>query len=96
MSDGLKILSGLSPIAMPEVRRDDPAQIKGAAEQFEALLIGQVLKSAREAGDGHGWLGSEDQAGQTMGELAEQHLSQMIASSGGFGLARLMQQGLRR
>ena len=34
----------------------DPAKIRDAAQQFEALLIGQILRSARESGKG--WLGS--------------------------------------
>jgi peptidoglycan hydrolase FlgJ len=75
-------------------RRNDPAQVSQAAEQFEALLLGQLMKSAREASGGGGWLGAEDEAGQTMGELAEQHLAQSIAAGGGLGLARMIRQGL--
>jgi hypothetical protein len=33
----------------------DPAKIRDAAQQFEALLLGQILRSARENG---GWMGS--------------------------------------
>ena len=38
----------------------DPAKAQDAAQQFEALLMGQILRSAREGGTG--WLGSEDDA----------------------------------
>ncbi len=93
MSEILRLGTAVPPVEMGEIRRQDPAQVRQAAEQFEALLIGQMMRSAREAGGG-GWLGSEDQAAQTMGELAEQHLSQVIAAGGGFGLARLIRQGL--
>jgi len=37
---------------------DTPEKISGVAKQFEALMIGQMLKSAREASGG-GWLGNE-------------------------------------
>lgn len=69
------------------------AQIHETAVQFEALLAGQIFASMRESGGG--WLGGgEDQAGATMVEFAEQHLAQVLAEQGGFGLARLIEQGL--
>lgn len=70
-------------------------QIHQTAVQFEALLAGQIFASMRESGGG--WLGGgEDQAGATMVEFAEQHLAQVLAEQGGFGLARLIEQGLAR
>jgi len=64
------------------------------ASQFEALLIGQLLKSARESSDG-GWMGTDgDEAGSSIVELAEQQLSSALASRGGLGLAKLVKQGL--
>jgi peptidoglycan hydrolase FlgJ len=74
--------------------REDPAKVKEAATQFEALLIGQMMKSMREASAG-GWSGDGgDQSGASMLELAEQQLSQMMASQGGLGLASLLVKGL--
>ena len=75
---------------------EDPVKVREAAEQFEALLIGQVLRAAREAGGGGGWFGTEEEAGQALGELAEQQLAQTMAAQGGFGLAPLIRQGLER
>ena len=69
-----------------------PAKIKKAAEDFEALLIGQMLKSVRESSTS-GW-GNSDQAGGVALDLAEQHVSQLIAANGGLGLARLISSGL--
>jgi Rod binding domain-containing protein len=74
---------------------DNSIKVKDAASQFEALLIGQLLKTAREAG-GSGWLGTgEDHAGETALELAEQHFAQVMAAQGGLGLARLVLTGLQ-
>jgi len=70
-----------------------PRNVKEAATQFEALLISQMLKSAHE--DGESWLGTgDDQAGSSMTELAEEHLAQSLATSGGLGLAKVVVRGL--
>jgi Rod binding domain-containing protein len=77
--------------------KDTPGQISGVAKQFEALMIGQMLKSAREASGG-GWLGNEndqdDQTGSLVMEMAEQGLSQAIAARGGLGLAKMVTANL--
>jgi Rod binding domain-containing protein len=74
--------------------RDTPEAIEKAATQFEALLIGEVMKSAREA-DGSGWMGTdEDEAGSTLMDVSEQQISQALASSGGLGLAKMISTGL--
>ena len=65
----------------------------GAARQFEALLIAQMLKSARETSSG--WLGTgEDQAAEPAMALAEEHFAQALSASGGLGLARLIEKNL--
>ncbi len=70
----------------------DPAKLKEAAKQFEALLIAQLLKGMRGS---EGWLGTgEDQAGESMLEIAQEHLAQVMANQGGLGLAGLLIQGL--
>lgn len=75
---------------------DTPAEIKKAATQFEALLIGEVLKTAREA-DGSGWMGTdEEEAGSTLSEMSEQQISQSLAAGGGFGLAKMISGGLTK
>jgi flagellar protein FlgJ len=75
-------------------KADDPAKVRGAAEQFEALLIGQILKSVRESGGG--WLGSGgDSSSDTATEYAEQHFATTLAKQGGLGLADLISKGLR-
>jgi Rod binding domain-containing protein len=83
------------PLAAPPRGGDDPKKIRESAQQFESLLIAQVLKTGRESGGG--WLGTgDDEAGATCVEMAEQQVAQMLAASGGLGLSRLIEQGLTR
>jgi Rod binding domain-containing protein len=67
--------------------KDTPEAIRNATEQFEALLIAQMLRHARESGGG--WMGEGDQAGGHMMGLAEEQLAQVLAARGGLGLAQL-------
>jgi flagellar protein FlgJ len=72
---------------------DDPAKIKDAAHQFEALLIGQMLKSMRESEGG--WMGTgEDEAGSSAMEYAQEMFAQSLSASGGLGLASMVAKGL--
>lgn len=73
-----------------------PDQISQAATQFEALIIGQVLKAARESSD-KGWLGTgDDQTSDMAMEMAEQGLAQGLAAQGGLGVAKMITAKLRR
>ena len=66
-------------------KSSEPTKARDAAEQFEALLVGQILRSARE---------SSGNSGDCATEYAEQHLASVIAARGGLGLARLITEGL--
>ena len=79
------------------VQAPNEAKIKTTARQFEALLIGQLLKTSREAGSS-GWLGTgdDDQPGQIGLEVGEQEFARMLASSGGLGLAKTIEAGMRQ
>ena len=71
-----------------------PSRIGDAAQQFEALLLSQILHSARGSG---GWLGiNDDAAGDSVTDFAEQQLANVLASQGGMGLAHLIAAGLHR
>jgi Rod binding domain-containing protein len=75
---------------------EDPVKLRDAASQFEALMLAQMLKCAQQA-DSEGWLGTgDDQTGGLMLEVAQEHLSQVLASQGGLGLASLIVEGLSR
>jgi peptidoglycan hydrolase FlgJ len=73
-----------------------PSKIADAAKQFEALMLGQILKTARESSDG-GWLGTgDDHSGELALELGEQQFAQAMSSRGGLGIAKLVTAGLDR
>ena len=75
----------------------DTAQLKrsGAAKDFEALLVGQMLRAVRE--EGSGWLGTgEDRASEAAFGLGEEELARTISTSGGFGLAGIIDAGLKK
>jgi Rod binding domain-containing protein len=98
-STALGLPADLAPVrdASPlKSDRDTPEAIAKAAMQFEALLIGEVLKSAREA-DGSSWTGSDDdEADSTLMEVSEQQISTALASRGGLGLAKILSAGLSK
>lgn len=67
----------------------DPRKIRDAAQQFEALLVGQLLKSARA--ESEGWLdGESDSASGPALEFAEEQLAAALSSQGGLGLAAMI------
>lgn len=84
----------LSTVPAARPKSGDPAQVRDAAEQFEALLLGQLLESAHPKG---GWLGSGGEgADETAVSFGEQQLAATMAHHGGIGLAKLVVQGLQR
>ena len=62
---------------------DDAARARDAAQQFEALLLAQMLRMARA---GSGW-GQTDSAAQGTTDFAEQQFALVLAQQGGVGLA---------
>ena len=73
--------------------QDTPEKIRDAAHQFEALLIGQMMKSVTESEGG--WMGTDDDdASSTAMEYAQEMFAQAMAAGGGFGLADLVAKGL--
>jgi Rod binding domain-containing protein len=73
--------------------KDDPAKVQDAAHQFEALLIGQMMKSMQNAEGG--WLGTdEDDASASAMEYAQEMFAQSLAAGGGLGIAKLVAKGL--
>jgi Rod binding domain-containing protein len=75
--------------------KDSPEKIRQAATDFEALLIAQMLRLARESGGGMtGDSDEQDETNSTMIELGEQQLAQALSNSGGLGLAKMVVAGL--
>ncbi len=77
----------LSMTAQPK-----PTKTADAAQQFEALLIGQMLRSAHEASQDD----DNDQSGATMTDMADQQFAQLLSKNGGMGLAHMIVTGLNK
>jgi peptidoglycan hydrolase FlgJ len=83
----------LDPSAQLTQAKDDPAKVLGAARQFEALLLGQMMKSMRDTEGG--WMGTdEDDASSSAVEYGQEMFAQSMANQGGLGLAKLLAAGL--
>lgn len=85
-------LSNAGAAALMTDSQPKPTKAKDAAQQFEALLIGQMLRSAHEASQD----ADADSSGETMLDLANQQFSQVLAKNGGMGLANLIVKGLQK
>ena len=95
VNSGIPLIQAADRISLSK-GKDSPEKVKKAAEQFEALLIGQLLKSAREAGSSSGLGTDGDNAGQTGMEMAEQQFASLLASKGGLGLSRFITANIER
>lgn len=72
-------------------RQNDPAAIKSAAQQFEALFVQMMLKSMRDATPKDEAMGSDQQ--RMYESLLDQQLSQVMATrGGGTGLAAMIEK----
>jgi Rod binding domain-containing protein len=81
--------------ALPTAGGPAPKKIQDAAKQFEALLLHQILRSARESGKG--WLasGDEDASADCATDFGEQQFAAVLAQNGGLGLANLITADLK-
>lgn len=76
--------------------KDSPEKIRESAGQFEALMLGQILKSMHED-SGEGWLGSgEDQTASSAMGMADEYFAKALASKGGLGLAQMISTSLEK
>ncbi len=73
-------------------KRDDPAAIKAAAQQFEALFIQMMLKSMRDATPNDGPFNSEQT--RMYESMLDQQMAQVMATKGGTGLAAVIEKQL--
>ena len=90
MIDAVSAAASVPPSPAP--RKDDPVRVKDAARQFEALLIGQMLKGMRESEGG--WMGTgDDQSMSSAMEYAQEMFAQSLSAGGGLGLAKVVAAG---
>ncbi len=81
--------NAIVPALLDTLPQAKPKRVEDAARQFEALLIAQMLRFAREAASD-----DVDTTSSTMIDVGEQQFSQLLANNGGLGLAKLIVKGL--
>ena len=81
-------LSAITPASMAATA--PPTKVEGAAKQFEALMIAQMLRTARENTE------DENSTSSSMLDLADQQFSQVLANNGGLGLSKLIVKGINQ
>jgi len=80
----------LSSIPTTPPSLDTPKSVAEAAQQFEALLLGQMLQTVHASEE------SSDPTSDTMWDMAAQQFAQVLSKSGGLGLSKLIASGLER
>jgi Rod binding domain-containing protein len=78
----------LQPAAGQPAAARDEAKVRDAAQQFEALLIAQLLRTARES--------SGEESSDAAFGYAEEQFAAVMAKQGGLGLADLIAAGLSK
>ena len=79
----------VSPLTVSTAQFTKGLTVEEAGREFEAMLIAQLLKTAREAGR----MGEDDDeaaGAESYRELAEKYLAEAIAATGVFGFSRLI------
>ncbi len=87
MEVGLSSAAAMLPTGDPVGKPKNPAE---AAQQFEALLLTQMLRAA------HASEFQEDPTADNMWDMAAQQFAQVLSKNGGLGLARMIQTGLEK
>ena len=70
------------------------AKLQRAAEQFEAMFVGQMLKSVRESASEETDDDGDSAANSPFMEMAEDQLAQAMAARGGLGIATIVMKDL--
>jgi Rod binding domain-containing protein len=93
VSNEITALTGSIPGLLNKSPDKEQQKQLGAAQDFEALLIGQMLHSLRE--EGSGWLGTgDDDAAAVAFGFGEDQLAKALTKGGGLGLSRVIADGL--
>ncbi|HEX4167535.1 MAG TPA: hypothetical protein VHZ55_18875 [Bryobacteraceae bacterium] len=82
--------SDISPTA------DKATKIHKAAQQFESLMVGEMLKSVREDSS-DGWMGGGESTGDDSAmSMAESQLANALSQNGGLGLSSVIERSLTK
>ncbi len=71
-------------------QQDSPEKIRRAATDFEALMLEQMLQSARA------WDSEDSQDTSSLIGLGMQQFAQTLANGGGIGIAKMVAAGLSK
>lgn len=80
--------------SLAQGRASDREKLAGAARQFEAIFLRQMLSAARQADFGAPLLGG--QALDTFRKMQDEHFADLASNSGAFGLAAQIEAQLAR
>jgi len=79
-------LTAIGAVTAPALDAE-PARVRQTAEDFEALLLAQMLRQARTEG---GWFQESSGESGSILEFAEQQMAGILSRSGGLGLGQLI------
>lgn len=91
------VSAGTSPERTVSTRaQDSPDKIRKGATEFEALLLTQILRSARQSAGGalSGDDTEDSDTNSSLLDLGEQQFAQALSANGGLGLAKMVMSGL--
>lgn len=83
------VISGLisaKPLAAPVVDSDQVKKIKQSAQDFEAVLLRQLLREVRSSSLSD----SSKSSNSTYLQMADEQLANQLAAQGGFGFGKSM------
>ena len=85
----------LSAITTPGNGQPDKSKrIHDAAQQFESVMIGEMLKSVRE-NSSSGWMGSGGSTGDDSAlGMAEAQFANALTAGGGLGLTKMIEHSM--
>ncbi len=93
----MPLLSPNSPVEIAYAARErsaDNDQIAKVAADFESLFASQLLKEMRKTLDPETMFGGD--GGDVYGGMFDQFVGQQMSQGGGFGLAKMLRETLRR
>src|SRR5579884_1593070 len=95
-SDFQTVLAGAISQSSPDVSAE-VVKLARTARQFEALMIGEVLKAAHSSGSSS-WMADDEDDGssETAMDMGQEFLAQALADGGGIGLAKMVTDDLAR
>jgi len=94
-SAGVQAADRASPASAPAARDAERAQVKRLAQEFEAMLMTQMLRDMRRS-----MLSDEEPEGglgrETMTDTTDIELGRALSNAGGFGLSSVLLKALER